>query len=49
MSPHIFISTQGSGLSQPVSERINRIIDLRVNVGVKDTCDMQRCLRKKIK
>ena len=35
MSPHIVISTQGSGLSQLVDERIIRKIDQLVNVGVK--------------
>ena len=44
MSPHIFISTQGSGLSQPVDERIIRKIDQLVNVGVKDTREMRRHL-----
>lgn len=44
MSPHIFISTQGSGLSQPVDERIIRKIDELVNVGVKDTREMRRHL-----
>ena len=44
MSPHIFISTQGSGLSQPVDERTIRKIDQLVNVGVKDTREMRRHL-----
>ena len=44
MSPHIFISTQGSDLSQPVDDRIIRKIDQPVNVGVKDTCEMRRHL-----
>lgn len=44
MSSHIIISTQGSGLSQPVDERIIRKIDQLVNVGVKDTHEMRRHL-----
>ena len=44
MSPHIFISIQGSGLFQPVDERIIRKIDQLVNVGVKGTREMRRHL-----
>lgn len=44
MSPHILISTQGSGLSQSVDERIIRKIDQLVNVRVKDTLEMRRHL-----
>jgi len=35
---------EGSGLSQPVDERIIRNIDQLVNVGVKDTREMWRHL-----
>ena len=40
---------QGSGLSQPVDERIIRKIDALVNEGVKDTHEMRRHLNVYIK